>query len=106
MNQRHFLMYLMHTSVTIMATYDGRLLDILLDSVRPNLIFRKFHYLPPSLVHMLCDFLLVRLYSLTLSVRCVQLGTSGDPHDDDEMHVSLFLLSYQKKKKEEEEEEA
>ena len=53
---------------------------------------------------MLCDFLLVRLYSLTLSVRCVQLGTSGDPHDDDEMHVSLFLLSYQKKKEEEEEE--
>lgn len=99
MNQRHFLMYLMHTSVTIMTNYDGRLLDILLDSVGPNLISRKFHYLQPSLVHMLCDFLLVRLYSLTLSVRCVELGNSGDPHDDDEMHVSLFLFLYQKTKK-------
>lgn len=93
MNQRHFLMDLMRISVAI---YDGRLLDILPESISPNLIFRKSHYLPPSLAHMPCDLLLMRLYSLTLSVRCVQLGTRGDPHADDETHMSLFLLSYQK----------
>ena len=47
-------MYLMHTSVTIMAIYDGRLLGILLDSVSPNLIFRKFRYLPSSLGSLFC----------------------------------------------------
>ena len=102
MNQRHFLVYLMRTSVMIMAIYDGRLLGILLDSIGPNLTSRRFHYLQPSLVHMLCYFLVVRLYSLPLNVRCVELGNSGDPHDDDEMHVSLFLFLYQKIKKLEE----
>lgn len=41
---------------------------MLLGSVTPKLIFRKFCFMP-SLVHMLCDFLLLRLHSI-----CLQAG--------------------------------
>lgn len=67
LNLSHFLtQYTINTSQLWPFRMQGE--PMLLDFVSPNLIFRKFSYISPSLICTLCDFLLCRLHCLPLEV--------------------------------------